>query len=84
MGSQQRSPLMLNEKYSRGPAVPDGLEAPSDRASLVIVLRNATTGQQAIWQRGGNHADPGDDHLNVSNAWLTTLLGWGVAGYPTT
>jgi hypothetical protein len=82
MGSQQRSLLMLNEKYSRGPAAPDDLEAPSDRASLVIVLRNVTTGQQAIWQRA-DHADPDDDRINLNNAWLTTLLGWGVGGYPT-
>jgi hypothetical protein len=82
MGSQQRSPLMRNEKYSRGPAVSDDGEAPSDRANLVIVLRNETTGQQAVWHRKDKHADHNDDHTDDSNAWLTALL-WGAGGFPT-
>jgi hypothetical protein len=82
MGGQRRSPLMRNEKYSRGPAVSGDVEAPSDRANLVIVLRNETTGQQAIWHREDNQADRETDHTDDSNAWLTALL-WGAGGFPT-
>jgi hypothetical protein len=82
MGSQQRSPLMRNEKHVRGPAVSDDVEAPSDRADLVIVLRNETTGQQAIWHRQDKPAGRGNDHTDDSNAWLTALL-WGAGGFPT-
>jgi hypothetical protein len=82
MGSQQRSPLMRNEKHSRGPAVYDGSEAPSERACLVIVLRNTATGEQAIWQGEDNYADPDDDHTDVSNAWITAFL-LGAGGFPT-
>ncbi len=58
---------MRNEKYSRGPAVSDDVEAPSDRANLVIVLRNETTGQQAVWHRKDKHADHNNDHTDDSN-----------------
>jgi hypothetical protein len=73
MGSQQRSPLMPNEKFPRGPAVSDGPEKPSVRADLVIVLRNEASGEAVIWQR---EDDPTDNNV----PWLTTLLSWGVGG----
>lgn len=73
---------MRNEKYTRGPAISDGLEAPSDQAELVIILRNAG-GEQVIWRREDNHTDPNDDHADVGDAWLIRLLDWGVGGCST-
>lgn len=62
---------MPNEKFARGPAVSDGLEEPSGRADLVIVLRNVVSGEAVIWTRE-------DDHTDNNVSWLTTLLSWGV------
>jgi hypothetical protein len=64
---------MPNEKYTRGPAVSDGPEEPSNRADLIIVLRNVASGEAVIWQ-------PEDDHTDNNVPWLTTLLSWGVGG----
>jgi len=73
MGSQQRSALMPNERFTRGPAVSDGFEKPSDRAELVIILKNEATGETAIWQRK-------DDRTDDNVSWLATLLSWGLEG----
>ena len=81
MRSQQRSPLMRNDKHTRGQAVTDGHEAPSGRAELVIILRNAAGGEPVIWQPEENQTDP-DDNTNVSYAWIT-FLRWSAGGYST-
>lgn len=58
---------MPNEKYTRGPAVSDGFEEPSDQAELIIVLWNVAGGEPVIWQRE-------DDHTDNNVSWLTTFL----------
>jgi hypothetical protein len=73
MGSQQRSPLMRNEKFRRGPAVSDGFEEPSDRAELVIVLRPVAGGEPVIWHRE-------DDRTDDNVSWFNTLLRFGLEG----
>jgi len=73
---------MRNDKHTRGQAVTDGHEeAPSGRAELVIILRNAAGGEPVIWQPEENPTDP-DDTTNASNAWIP-LLHWGAGGYST-
>ena len=64
---------MPNERFTRGPAVSDGIEVPSRRAELVIFLKNEATGETTVWQRKD---DPRDDYVS----WLATLLGWGQKG----
>jgi hypothetical protein len=73
MGSQQRSALMPDKKSTRGPAVSDGLEEPSNRAALVIFLKNEATGETAIWQRK-------DDRTDNNASWFPTLIRWSLGG----
>jgi hypothetical protein len=91
MGSQQRSPLMRNEKFTPGSAVSDGFEEPSDRAELVIVLRNVAGGEPVIWHREDDRTDDNaggepviwhreDDRTDDNVWWFTTLLRFGLGG----
>jgi hypothetical protein len=73
MGSQQRSTLMADKKTTRGSAVSGGLEEPTNRAELLIVLKNETTGETVIWGREDNPAEK-------SVPWFATLLRWGLGG----
>ena len=65
---------MPNERFTRGSAVSDGYEVPSDRAELVIILRNAAGGEPVIWRREDDRTD--DDDVS----WIATLLGWSLGG----
>jgi hypothetical protein len=69
MGSQQRSPLMPNERFTRGSAVSDGVEEPSKRAELFIFLKNEPSGETAIWR-------PEDDRTDDNVSWVVTFLRW--------
>jgi len=64
---------MRNEKLTRGSAVSDGFEEPSDQAELRIVLRNVAGGEPVIWRRE-------DDRTDDNVSWFTTLLGFGLGG----
>jgi hypothetical protein len=72
MGSQQRSPQMPNEEITRGSAVSDGVEEqPSERAELLIILRDAAgRGEPFIW----HGTDDGPDKL----LWLVAMLRRGL------
>ena len=62
---------MPNEEITRGPAVSDGREEPSDRAELVIVLKNVASGDTVIWRRG--------DYRTGNNvSWFGIFLRWSL------
>ncbi len=64
---------MPNEKFTQGSTVSDGIEEPSDRAELVIILRNVAGGEPVTWQRK-------DDRTDDNVSWFTTLLRFGFGG----
>jgi hypothetical protein len=64
---------MPNERFTRGSAVSDGFEVPSDQAELVIILRNVAGGEPVIWRRE-------DDRTDDKVSWIATLLSWGFEG----
>ena len=60
---------MPNERSTRGSAVSDGVEKPSNRAELLIFLKNESSGETAIWR-------PEDDRTDDNVSWIATFLRW--------
>lgn len=60
---------MPNERSTQGSAVSDGVEKPSNRAELLIFLKNESSGETAIWRSE-------DDRTDDNVSWFAMLFRW--------